>query len=696
MSFLVPSILWGLFAAVLPLIIHLVSVRRTQKVEFSTIRFIKSLEHDTIRKLKLRQWILLALRTLAVILVVLAFARPVKVGYFPPWAAGQQTSKLVFLVDNSASMSARFHGESLLGRSKKTLLKIVKGVEGKLKIDIYQTTPLLKRYSTDSSDLTDLERNLSLIRESQGRDELWNAIPMVLNEAAQGRGVAFRPANWEFYVFSDFPSPVPHDWSPVISEGQGGVPEWRYYLFPQPELEHNLSVASTKVSSQLRFPDQLVTIVGQVENQGSESQGDVPVQLYFEEDRVGQVVADFAPFEKKDFLFRAFPDGAGLVHGVLEIPDDDFGLDDRMFFHFSVPSRIRCKVVGPSEDELTFVNLAVASINDDREFVTLDALSSYAVSTLSLDDVDVLILVDPSQLKPALVDEIGEFLRSGGGVIAFLGSDYETWTDSASVSTLGFPQVGNVIRLGGESFHQVSDIDRTHALFEGFPVIDLAEEMPRVFAHVPLDPDRTFDEVLTLSDGDPFLVEASEGGSNMFFFTALPDLRWTDLPVRGIFVPLLHRMLVYLATDDDKAASVEVGSTVEIPLGRDLISSDLRLVKPSRSPVFLVPDYRKEIAVIDEVDEAGIYRVYSGDRPVSSFVANLSPAENPVNRMKTRNLAKVFSSNRSWIIEHDENALESVAKARRGTDLWPLFVVGVLGILMVETWVGRVRKREGE
>ena len=75
MSFLAPSLLWGLLAASVPFIIHLVSNRRVQKVEFSTVRFIKELEHETIRQLKLRQWILLILRTIAIVLLVMVFAR---------------------------------------------------------------------------------------------------------------------------------------------------------------------------------------------------------------------------------------------------------------------------------------------------------------------------------------------------------------------------------------------------------------------------------------------------------------------------------------------------------------------------------------------------------------------------------------------------------------------------------------------
>lgn len=80
MTFLTPSILWGLLAALIPILIHLFSLRKTKEVEFSTLRFIKELEHETIRKLKLRQWLLVLLRVLIIICLVLMFARPVQRG----------------------------------------------------------------------------------------------------------------------------------------------------------------------------------------------------------------------------------------------------------------------------------------------------------------------------------------------------------------------------------------------------------------------------------------------------------------------------------------------------------------------------------------------------------------------------------------------------------------------------------------
>ncbi len=76
MVFLNPAILLGLLAASIPIIIHLLNFRKLKKVEFSSISFLKELQKSKIKKIKIKQWLLLLLRTLLIILLVLAFARP--------------------------------------------------------------------------------------------------------------------------------------------------------------------------------------------------------------------------------------------------------------------------------------------------------------------------------------------------------------------------------------------------------------------------------------------------------------------------------------------------------------------------------------------------------------------------------------------------------------------------------------------
>lgn len=694
MSFLTPSVLWGLLAASIPLIIHLVSQRRTQRVNFSTIRFIKLLEHDAIRKLKLRQWLLLFLRTVAIILLILVFARPVKVGYFPAWAAGDKTTQMIFLLDNSASMNALFDKQSLLERSKRILSEILEGVEGKLLVDIYQTTPFQKRFSGEFISLDQVKGVLSLIHETSGTDNLWEIIKDVLSQTQlESRGLA-EVANQEFYIFSDFPSMLPEGWKPGSTYSGDSFPTWRYYLFPQPEIENNLTVASVRVLSQLRLLNHLISVAASVRNQAKELRKNIPVQLYFDNDRVGQVVSDFSPSESKDFVFQAFPNRTGSIYGVVEIPEDNYELDNQKFVQFSIPPKIHCKVVGSSPEELSLLRLALLSITQDSLFVAFDQIPSYSTTTLSLEEVDVLILVDPGKLKPSIVDEIIKFTRRGGNIIAFLGEKFSKEADSSLVRKLFFPSPNGLSILKEEAFHDVTTVKENHPLFLDFPASDLIKEMPRIFSHVRSvkgDRSRT---ILTLSNGDPLLIEVNTDFLSMLVFTTLPDLQWTDLPIRGFFVPLLHRMLVYLVSDQEETASIEVGETVIIPLRREHISGELEMISPMGRKTMLVPNYRREQVTVGNTEEVGVYRLLSNGIEVASFVANISQTESPTERLHVEKLLHIFPDDLTRLVQWNEDAVTSVVEARRGTELWRLFLIAALGVLVIETWIGRVREEK--
>ena len=87
----------------MPVLVHLVRRTQARRVEFPSLMFLRRIEQKTIKKRKLRNLLLLALRCAALALLALAFARP----YFTahnPQAAGTDRASSVILIDGSYSM----------------------------------------------------------------------------------------------------------------------------------------------------------------------------------------------------------------------------------------------------------------------------------------------------------------------------------------------------------------------------------------------------------------------------------------------------------------------------------------------------------------------------------------------------------------------------------------------------------------
>src|SRR5690606_19408021 len=102
MSFLFPSFLWGLLAVLIPLAIHLFNFRRTKRVRFTNVSFLKEIETRTSSFRKLKHLLVLLCRMLALACLALAFAQPYWVS---DEAAGQGQEGITSLyLDNSYSM----------------------------------------------------------------------------------------------------------------------------------------------------------------------------------------------------------------------------------------------------------------------------------------------------------------------------------------------------------------------------------------------------------------------------------------------------------------------------------------------------------------------------------------------------------------------------------------------------------------
>jgi uncharacterized membrane protein len=127
MTFLNPLILFGLIAASIPVVLHFLNLRKLQKIEFSTLAFLKELQKSKIKRIKLKQWLLLILRILIIACIVISFARPT-VENLPLGSSSAKTTAVI-IIDNTFSMSVVAGNGSYFNKAKqsaKALLNIFK------------------------------------------------------------------------------------------------------------------------------------------------------------------------------------------------------------------------------------------------------------------------------------------------------------------------------------------------------------------------------------------------------------------------------------------------------------------------------------------------------------------------------------------------------------------------------------------
>ena len=105
MGWLAPAFLAGLLAAAVPVVIHMINRERKETVAFPSLMFLRKIPYRSVRRQKLRHLALLAMRIMAILLVVAAFARPFLANRAPSAATGSDGREVVIALDRSYSMA---------------------------------------------------------------------------------------------------------------------------------------------------------------------------------------------------------------------------------------------------------------------------------------------------------------------------------------------------------------------------------------------------------------------------------------------------------------------------------------------------------------------------------------------------------------------------------------------------------------
>ena len=684
MTFLSPTILWGLAAASIPIIIHLLSLRHTRDIEFSTLYFIKELEHKTIRRLKLRQLLLVLIRILVIVCLILMVARPVQKGFVPGWMAAEKETRVIIFVDNSASMSLVSNGISLLENAKGSVLKIVNSFEGQTTVEVYQTNPV-KRVFNGKPGNTSLQYDVETIPQTYSTDHLWGTVNSVL------QSLNVNEPNRECFILSDIQSlPEPESWLTEMS-ADTTRPQWRFYCLGQEKPKDNLSIRQVSAVSQIRLPNHLLKLNTKIINDGTLDKRNHPVELFLNAERLGQVVSSFQPAQSKEFMFQAYPGKSGLIKGRIELLEDDFAFDNAWTFELSIPEQISCTLVGQTAEEMYLLEMGLSSIDDRAGFLMLDSRVDPDPERLYLDETDVLILHNPGNLSDKAVEDIQSFLHRGGGVIWFAGDKQTEKLSLHAITALKLPEFKDLHKLGGEGYFSVIPAQVDHPILAELELRDLNRELPQVFSYLESIPRENQNEILVLNNDHPFLLEFSSNGGRIYYFTSLMDLTWNDLPVRGLMVPLLHRILLLLATDEFNTKPVFVDEEKIISIDQENMNSQWSLKTPSGKTILLIPDFNTESLRITQTSERGSYDVLSDEYPYTSFSALLSPLEYPSRRAaKTEVLNNLPSGQAIWI-DPTKNLSKELQNVRYGKSLWRTFLILAIILLFLETIIGKVK-----
>lgn len=710
--------------AVVPLLLHLLTLQRLRTVELSTYRFLFDSYVQQRRRMKFLEALLALLRSLFLLALVLVFCRPV-VKHWDRLFGGVAGREVVFLVDTSASMNARTAGQSSLDRARAAVLAVAKGLGRDDRLTLIRVgarpVEVFSRYGTDAEAIRE---RVEALQPGPARANLFAALSHVFRQPDA------RPS---VYLFTDGQSSA---WREM---GEGGVervvPEGATLTVVNVGTDESLAnrgvVGDTPSQKQaiLGLP---VRLRPRVVNPSKTETAEVTVGVFLDEKEVARVPFTLKPGETaaKEVVYA--PSEAGTLKGRFEIPPDRFPDDDSFLFTLNVARQVKVLLVNgrpsadPFEDGALYlrtalsatsegdrpkVKPAVAALGPSPEFVrSLDVqeVTEDRLTTDALYDASVVILADCGGLGEKKCAALREFVASGGGLLIFPGEKVHPDVYNTQFFPVPGPQNETLIaaELGSPTgdpaqratFERLASIDFTHPALSVFDDPDAhyltTAHIARRFPLKLNEPQGSSWPLAKFASGTPALVE-SRLGDGVVVLAAFPaDTRWSNLPLKPEFVPLILRLVSYAthAPDLQVPSTAPADSPVEIAVAGTWApaTGQVNDTQGRPSPLTFERSASRLLSPFEDTDAKGYYAVeVKGGRTeppqvaMSAFAVNVDPEESRFEAVTEKQL-------REWLPGTNLNVVNASAEQQQihgsldeKREVWrPLILVlfGVVGI----------------
>ncbi len=639
MLFLNPLLLWGLLAAAVPIVIHLINKRRHKTIQWAAMQFLLKATRESRGKKKLRHILILTCRALAIAALAFAAARPIVSGLIG-WGGGS-IDTVVLLLDRSASMESK-PGDGLNPRRQIVLEKVRDamaniGASRLVLIDSASGNPqeipspdtLVDLSSTAATDTaadfpTLLSRAAEFLADTSGRSEIWLASDL-------------QTSNWH---------PEDERWAAARASlaSLSQKPAIRVLSLTGPTAANT----AIRLLGSRRSGDEMLLDIEILRAADARGTATVPLTTNLNGTRTTENLT--IPGQSFRFQKRiSLPTGSATGSGWLSIPADGNSRDNSTFFAYGPARPIKSVVVAPAGEAGDYLALAAAPPGFGNQ--TVERIDPANAASLTTGDLAAILWAAPLPSGP-VYELVNRFLTSGGQVIFFppdLSSD-------ASFLDLKW---SNVTEAPAGKFFILKDWNHSDGpLRDGIDGTQIPAERLRAIRRQIPQGDAT--PLARWEDGEPFITRRIVDHGTAWFVGSLPDYTWSNLGDADVLLPTVQRIVSAGADRFDASYLTTVGTETAQPLPGET---------RTRIDDYGTPD------PANSAYEAGIFRL--GER----LLAVNRPAQEDNPEILTREqLDQALEDTRFTLLDQAGQASDPSLSR----DVWRAFFIAVLFFLISE------------
>ena len=633
MQFKNPEILWALLLLIIPILIHLLQLRRFKKTAFTNVKMLQKVVSESRKSRSLKKWLLLATRLLLFAFLVMAFAQP----YFAKSTAFVTKDTVIYL-DNSFSMQAKKESVTLLESAVQDLLKSAPNDK-----NIHLFTNNANFANTTLKDI----RNNLLTLPFSGNQLTFPEIQLKAQSLYNNAENTVK----NLIVISDFQQHQNQKWTDSIQHNN------TYFVKMQPNKIGNSAIDSVYIAENTGETITLSATLSTINDTDN-----IPVAIYNSEKLISKTSAIFDETNSAKIAFTLNTNDP--VKGKIVIEDN--GLDYDNTFYFSIHKREKINVLLIAEKE---ENTFLSRIYTDEEF----NLTKSTIANLNYSDLErqnIIVINELIEIPIPLQQALNSFSSTGGTLVFIPNDQGKTQNYNAFLKTFGSTFSSK------KSLQEITTISFDHPLYEHVFDSKVSNfQYPTVTNYFSLE--SGLPNILSYADGAPFLV----GRKGVYFFTSALSGSYSNFKNSPLVVPTFYKMGVESLKQDELYTTIGTTNTTDIAveLSKDEV---LKITKEDYEFIPLQQPFLNKVSLtfIDNPREDGNFLITSKNKILKSISFNYPRKES---NLVYANLDEITN-----IIQEDSltDLFQDLEKDNRVNELWKWFVI--LALLFALTEIG--------
>lgn len=674
MNFLYPGFLFALLAIAIPIVIHLFNFRKYKRVYFSNVAFLKEVKEQNSSRQNLKNLLILLCRILAIVFLVLAFARP----YF---TNGNQADlgvrKVVSIfVDNSYSMDAVNKEGSLLDEAKRTAKKIVNSYALNDKFQL-----LTNDFEGKHQRLLNKEEILSAIDEIKV-----SAIHRELQQVINRQQAVFTGGgSYISYIISDFQESFAGK-EPIKKEEGNQISLIKLNANALP----NIAVDSVSFLSPVHLPGTSEKIVIKVRNYSDEDAQNIPLKLLInnQQKAVANVTVKAGQSKYDTLSFNGLT--TGWQKAVVSIKDFPLTFDDNLNFTFNVNQNQSVLVINGKLELSKYIDALYGA----DPYFKLSRVPENNINYAVIPKFSLVVLNALQNPSTGLANELKNYINNGGSVVIFPDAGVNKEVYNQFLKVLGLPIVEQV----NKTDVKVSQVELKHPLFK-----DIFEQLPEKMDLPQVHEYFTYaktqgqyqENLMQLPLGNFFLARFSKGAGSVYLLSSGLNETESNFARHPLFIPVMYKIAFSSAKDlplfytVGKDHSIE---TTQTTLGKN------QTLKITNDNFEVIPEVKQNanrtlLYIDDQIKKAGFYEVKKADSTLAVVAFNDDRSESLMKFSAQGDLEELFGKQHIRFTDTSNKSIQSAVNVKNnGTELWKLCLILCLVSILTEILLVRFYK----